>query len=29
MTDCIDEVLEFPLPGEEEQFKLLKLYNDK
>lgn len=27
--DRIDEVLEFPLPGEEERFKLLKLYLDK
>lgn len=26
VTDRIDEVLEFPLPGEEERFKLLKLY---
>lgn len=29
VTDRIDEVLEFPLPGEEERFKLLKLYLDK
>eukprot|EP01018_Ginkgo_biloba_P008265 Gb_11011 [translate_table: standard] len=29
ITDRIDEVLEFPLPGEEERFKLLKLYLDK
>lgn len=27
--DRIDEVLEFPLPGEDERFKLLKLYMDK
>ncbi|XP_021751890.1 ATPase family AAA domain-containing protein 3-like [Chenopodium quinoa] len=27
--DRIDEVLEFPLPGEDERFKLLKLYLDK
>ncbi|KGN63364.1 ATPase family AAA domain-containing protein 3-B [Cucumis sativus] len=27
--DRIDEVLEFPLPGEEERFKLLKLYLEK
>ncbi|KAJ6797150.1 ATPase family AAA domain-containing protein 3-A-like [Iris pallida] len=26
ITDRIDEVIEFPLPGEEERFKLLKLY---
>ncbi|KAG6400700.1 hypothetical protein SASPL_137542 [Salvia splendens] len=26
VADRIDEVLEFPLPGEEERFKLLKLY---
>ncbi|XP_027361486.1 ATPase family AAA domain-containing protein 3-B-like [Abrus precatorius] len=26
VSDRIDEVLEFPLPGEEERFKLLKLY---
>ncbi|KAG6402896.1 hypothetical protein SASPL_135110 [Salvia splendens] len=26
VVDRIDEVLEFPLPGEEESFKLLKLY---
>lgn len=29
VTDRIDEVIEFPLPGEEERFKLLKLYLDK
>ncbi|KAI7743241.1 hypothetical protein M8C21_003589 [Ambrosia artemisiifolia] len=29
VSDRIDEVLEFPLPGEEERFKLLKLYLDK
>lgn len=29
MTDRIDEVLEFPLPGQDERFKLLKLYLDK
>ncbi|KAI3705840.1 hypothetical protein L1987_76084 [Smallanthus sonchifolius] len=29
VADRIDEVLEFPLPGEEERFKLLKLYIDK
>ena len=29
MADRIDEVLEFPLPGEDERFKLLKLYLDK
>jgi len=29
ITDRIDEVLEFPLPGEEERVKLLKLYLDK
>ncbi|KAL8160537.1 hypothetical protein V2J09_002074 [Rumex salicifolius] len=29
ISDRIDEVLEFPLPGEEERFKLLKLYLDK
>ncbi|KAL8168265.1 hypothetical protein V2J09_009764 [Rumex salicifolius] len=29
VTDRIDEVLEFPLPGEEERFKLLKLYLNK
>ncbi|GAV86317.1 LOW QUALITY PROTEIN: AAA domain-containing protein/DUF3523 domain-containing protein, partial [Cephalotus follicularis] len=28
VTDRIDEVLEFPLPGEEERLKLLKLYLD-
>ncbi|KAA0042413.1 hypothetical protein IC582_025404 [Cucumis melo] len=27
--DRIDEVLEFPLPGEDERFKLLKLYLEK
>ncbi|MQM14030.1 hypothetical protein Taro_046957 [Colocasia esculenta] len=29
VADRIDEVLEFPLPGEEERFKLFKLYLDK
>ncbi|KAI4384694.1 hypothetical protein MLD38_002813 [Melastoma candidum] len=29
VTDRIDEVLEFPLPGEDERFKLLKLYLEK
>ncbi|KAJ4799937.1 ATPase family AAA domain-containing protein 3 [Rhynchospora pubera] len=29
VADRIDEVLEFPLPGEEERFKLIKLYLDK
>ncbi|KAF1884976.1 hypothetical protein Lal_00028865 [Lupinus albus] len=29
VADRIDEVLEFPLPGEQERFKLLKLYLDK
>ncbi|KAL3846021.1 hypothetical protein ACJIZ3_003424 [Penstemon smallii] len=29
ISDRIDEVLEFPLPGEGERFKLLKLYLDK
>jgi len=29
ITDRIDEVLEFPLPGEEERYKLLKLYLKK
>ncbi|EXB59097.1 ATPase family AAA domain-containing protein 3 [Morus notabilis] len=29
ITDRIDEVMEFPLPGEEERFKLLKLYLNK
>lgn len=29
ITDRIDEVIEFPLPGEEERFKLLKLYLSK
>ncbi|KAL6008224.1 hypothetical protein ACLOJK_033730 [Asimina triloba] len=29
VADRIDEVLEFPLPREEERFKLLKLYLDK
>ncbi|CAH9058559.1 unnamed protein product [Cuscuta epithymum] len=29
VTDRIDEVLEFPLPGQEERFELLKLYMDK
>ncbi|PQM41219.1 ATPase family AAA domain-containing protein 3-B [Prunus yedoensis var. nudiflora] len=29
VADRIDEVLEFPLPGEEERFKLLTLYLDK
>lgn len=28
ITDRIDEVIEFPLPGEEERVKLLKLYLD-
>lgn len=28
-TDRIDEVIEFPLPGEEERFKLIKLYLEK
>lgn len=28
-TDRIDEVIEFPLPGEEERFKLIKLYLGK
>jgi ATPase family AAA domain-containing protein 3A/B len=26
ITDRIDEVIEFPLPGEEERFEILKLY---
>lgn len=26
VTDRMDEVIEFPLPGEEERYKLLKLY---
>ncbi|KAL5709533.1 hypothetical protein ACHQM5_020213 [Ranunculus cassubicifolius] len=29
VSDRIDEVLEFPLPGEDERFKLLQLYLDK
>ncbi|KAJ7953014.1 ATPase family AAA domain-containing protein 3 [Quillaja saponaria] len=29
ITDRIDEVIEFPLPGEEERFKLLKVYLNK
>ncbi|CAL5188048.1 unnamed protein product [Lathyrus oleraceus] len=29
ITDRIDEVIEFPLPGEEERFKLLQLYLNK
>ena len=29
ITDRIDEVIEFPLPREEERFKLLKLYLSK
>ncbi|KAK5772770.1 hypothetical protein PVK06_049065 [Gossypium arboreum] len=29
MADRIDEVLEFPLPGEDERFKLQNLYIDK
>uniref|UniRef100_A0A1D1ZFR1 ATPase family AAA domain-containing protein 3-A n=1 Tax=Anthurium amnicola TaxID=1678845 RepID=A0A1D1ZFR1_9ARAE len=29
ITDRIDEVIEFPLPGEEERYKLLKLYLQK
>ncbi|KAG9154933.1 hypothetical protein Leryth_012125 [Lithospermum erythrorhizon] len=29
VADRIDEVLEFPLPGEDERFKQLKLYLDK
>jgi ATPase family AAA domain-containing protein 3A/B len=29
VTDRVDEVLEFPLPGEEERLKLLKLYLNK
>ncbi|XVE90451.1 hypothetical protein DITRI_Ditri20bG0078800 [Diplodiscus trichospermus] len=29
VSDRIDEVLEFPLPGEDERFQLLKLYLDK
>ncbi|KAL8095570.1 hypothetical protein AgCh_036841 [Apium graveolens] len=29
VADRIDEVLEFPLPGEEERFKLIKLYLEK
>ncbi|GMH24576.1 hypothetical protein Nepgr_026419 [Nepenthes gracilis] len=29
VTDRIDEVIEFPLPGEEERYKLLKLYLKK
>ena len=29
VTDRIDEVIEFPLPGEDERFKLIKLYLNK
>eukprot|EP00252_Welwitschia_mirabilis_P002894 TRINITY_DN12904_c0_g1_i1.p1 TRINITY_DN12904_c0_g1~~TRINITY_DN12904_c0_g1_i1.p1 ORF type:complete len:640 (-),score=132.23 TRINITY_DN12904_c0_g1_i1:235-2154(-) len=29
ITDRVDEILEFPRPGEEERFKLIKLYLDK
>ena len=29
ITDRIDEVIEFPLPGEDERIKLLKLYLDR
>ncbi|XP_010531034.1 PREDICTED: ATPase family AAA domain-containing protein 3C-like isoform X2 [Tarenaya hassleriana] len=29
ITDRIDEVIEFPIPGEEERFKLLRLYLNK
>ncbi|XP_050253931.1 uncharacterized protein LOC126699993 [Quercus robur] len=29
VSDRIDEALEFPLPGEQERYKLLKLYLDK
>ncbi|KAH9606449.1 hypothetical protein KSS87_002847 [Heliosperma pusillum] len=29
VTDRIDEVIEFPLPGEDERYKLIKLYVDK
>lgn len=29
VANRIDEVLEFPVPGEEERFKMLKLYLDK
>jgi ATPase family AAA domain-containing protein 3A/B len=29
VLDRVDEVLEFPLPGEEERLKLLKLYLEK
>ena len=29
VVDRVDEVLEFPLPGEDERFQLLKLYLDK
>lgn len=29
VTDRVDEVLEFPLPGEEERYKLLNLYLGK
>jgi ATPase family AAA domain-containing protein 3A/B len=29
VADRIDEALEFPLPGEQERFKLLKLYLDR
>ncbi|KAL8103963.1 hypothetical protein AgCh_028254 [Apium graveolens] len=29
VADCIDGVIEFPFPGEEERFKLIKLYLEK
>lgn len=29
VSDRIDEIIEFPLPGEDERFNLLKLYLDK
>ncbi|PPR95790.1 hypothetical protein GOBAR_AA24879 [Gossypium barbadense] len=29
VANCIDEVLEFPLPREDERFELLNLYLDK
>ena len=29
VTDRIDEVIEFPLPGEDERYKLIKLYLNK
>ncbi|KAE8672640.1 putative late embryoproteinsis abundant [Hibiscus syriacus] len=29
ITDRIDDVIEFPFPGEEERFQLLKLYSNK